>query len=797
MDNPESPPACNFPEILARDLEISEATFLAKSMTAGAPICGVATRAPERQKQPLCVSIDDQSPRVHWEDVLSKDGSLGVIDEASYHSDSDDNDTMPSEIASLTSDSGTESGQEMEPPTIRMRRGSVCMAVTSVAAHCLPPKEQPGYSLVALEDSYQGQSWIDLDMEDSEDDEHGEAQTARPGPQPKDTPECAGDLPNASVLGFPSPSGPDKLSGHQGNGFSPSHPPSLDRVLVALPASSFSSERPHTSSGVPAQEKPHHLVEIASSPSFQKRFSTSEDLSRGVTSRSLFEFERHPTHSWASAGTTLASEASDFNHEIIQSETCRVSKPNRYQARMSGRKVIGGTPEPVPTGSSVAGDVEPTQDEIINVYLSSVPQDDEHPTADISDGGSVAANERMSRVKIPPHLVDAILSAAAHQPATNPTDLIAAQASQVLPSPGQLSDNSDSSLVETFFRSKIALPDAHTSSSRELQSDDQSRPSTAKAPVNMRLHPDVFYRLEASISGFPDTMLSTRALPIDIIRSLPKKLDYRDSSATLTVALEQPDLAAPPPTPSKWKVSSLRKRDPRPPTPSSPAPSSAAQPSPASIIRRVFPQGNAHHCDSLYAHLVAYIYISSLCGHDAFFSTNDPSAMATTTTSLSPNTRKTRNIMHRIMPGEASSSSSTAIPRKASMFLGMDKATPTPDPTGTPKLSKMRSLFKGKGTKTKEEGQMVPAKNAGGGRSRPVTERDVKEVQAGLLRCIRNLAAKLKTDDGRGGGETGVLREDDFEVDAEGWRVLDPYLLRALCEIVRAEEERLGAAASA
>ncbi|KAJ9161321.1 hypothetical protein NKR19_g2370 [Coniochaeta hoffmannii] len=702
MEAPESPPACNFPEILARDLEISEATFLAKSMTAGAPIRSLATRPAEMQKQPLYLSIDDQNSRVHWGDAMSKDGGLGVIEETSYHSDSSDNGTTPSDVASLTSDSGTDSVPDMEPPSVRMRQPSVCTAATSVMAHCLPAKEQPGYSSVALEDSYQGQSWIDLDMEDSDDgDEDIEAQTAYPGRATKHTPH------------------------------------------------------------------------------------------------------------WDSAATTLASQASEFQHEIITSETYRASKkPSRYQARMFGRSSGGAAPERPLSGVSIAEHDAPTQNEAMNDHLSH----DENPAGDLSYDSSIVANERMSRVKIPAHLLEEIMQGSQSEPAATPSaGPVAAQASQDTaaqaspdpPTPAESSDSGDSSIVETFFRSKIALPDAGASSSKGSPEDQTTSPS-AKAPVNMRLHPDVFYRLEASVNGFPDTMLSTRALPIDIIRSLPKNrtfsTTFSSTSSSLAVALEQPD-AAPTTSSSKWNLS-LRKRDnnpPPPPTPSSshPASSLPTKPTPASIIQRVFPSGNALHCDSLYAHLVAYIYITSLCGPDGFFSGNDPSCMSPPTTALLPATRKSRNLMHR-PTRESSSSAAVAIPRKASMLLGMDKgAAPSSSLSAQQQqqphgLGKVRSLFRGKGKG--EEGKMVPAKVGTSGRSRPVTERDVREVQVGLLRCIRNLVAKLRTTagsgrEGEGGG--GVLREDDLDVDAEGWKGLDPFLLRALVEIVRGEEERL------
>jgi len=805
MEAPESPPACNFPEILARDLEISEATFLAKSMTAGAPIRSLATRPVEMQKQPLYLSIDDQNSRVHWGDAMSKDGGLGVIEETSYHSDSSDNGTTPSDVASLTSDSGTDSVPDMEPPSVRMRQPSVCTAATSVMAHCLPAKEQPGYSSVALEDSYQGQSWIDLDMEDSDDgDEDIEAQTAYPGRATKHTPQYD--------VGFHNPSGStspglDKPSDCPGKKSSAAHPPSLDRVFTTRPFSALSSERPHTSSGVPAQEKPGR-AEAPRSLLAHKRSSSWENPYR-VTSQSLFEFQRRPAHSWDSAATTLASQASEFQHEIITSETYRASKkPSRYQARMFGRSSGGAAPERPLSGVSIAEHDAPTQNEAMNDHLSH----DENPAGDLSYDSSIVANERMSRVKIPAHLLEEIMQGSQSEPAATPSaGPVAAQASQDTaaqaspdpPTPAESSDSGDSSIVETFFRSKIALPDAGASSSKGSPEDQTTSPS-AKAPVNMRLHPDVFYRLEASVNGFPDTMLSTRALPIDIIRSLPKNrtfsTTFSSTSSSLAVALEQPD-AAPTTSSSKWNLS-LRKRDnnpPPPPTPSSshPASSLPTKPTPASIIQRVFPSGNALHCDSLYAHLVAYIYITSLCGPDGFLSGNDPSCMSPPTTALLPATRKSRNLMHR-PTRESSSSAAVAIPRKASMLLGMDKgAAPSSSLSAQQQqqphgLGKVRSLFRGKGKG--EEGKMVPAKVGTSGRSRPVTERDVREVQVGLLRCIRNLVAKLRTTagsgrEGEGGG--GVLREDDLDVDAEGWKGLDPFLLRALVEIVRGEEERL------
>lgn len=862
MDDTEPAPTCNFPEILARDLEMSERTFLAKSMTAGAPVRSLATPSSARQRQSIYSSTDDQSPHVHWEDALSPECGLGVTDKASCHSDSDGNGTSPSEVASLISDSGTDSGPEMEPPSVRMRPQSACTAATSVMAPCLSPKEQPGYALVALEDSYQGQSWIDLDMEDSDDDDYEGTQTALPGLRTKHAPDCVVNIPEATIQGLTSSSGREKVPVGHGHGFPPARPSPLARILATPPDGSFYSERPHTSSGVPAQEKPRLVGVSRSSPSHQRscsleipssrvpsRSSSLQFPSGRVPSQSLFEFEKRHDQGWGFA-SSLPPGVSEFDHELIRPETRETGNLARGQARMPGKNATDDTPNRTEPGSSAAEDLELSQDEIVNHYLARMPHNDEdqpaacltrmpyddedYPDASLAYDSSTAANERMSRAKIPSYLLDAIFSTTEQQPAMNQPDLNAAQAAQDLASPGDSSDTGDSSVVETFFRSKIALPDTQASLSRGARSDSRpaSASTAAKAPaVSMRLHPDVFYRLEASVNGFPDTMLSTRALPIDIIRSLlPTRLAYRDSPSPLAVALEQPDLDA---SPSKWKkVSNLRKRDGPPPPPAPPSPplvQGARQPTAAAtIMQRVFPRGDALHCDSLYAHLVAYIYISSLCGPDAFFAATTPSfATAPPATPTARKKTRNNNLMHRLGGGEEA----TTIPRKASMLLGMGHSNETAAVEssgvaggGAQKQlsSKMRSLFAGKGRRSKAGrsggegegggGRMVSAAakkggagaSAGAGRSRrPVTERDVRDVQAGLLRCVRNLIAKLRTADGSSSQAeeeataTGrVVWAEDFHVDAEARTGLDPCLLRALCDMVRAEEERLAAAAA-
>ncbi|KAH8908170.1 hypothetical protein BR93DRAFT_937435 [Coniochaeta sp. PMI_546] len=784
MSSPESPPACNFPEILARDLEVSEATFLAKSMTAGTPIRSLAT--PKRQ--PLYPVIDKQDPHVHWEDTPSKECGLGVIDEDSYRSDSPDNGT-PSEVASLTSDSGSDSGMDIEPPSVRMRRQSVCTTATSVMAHCLPAKEQPGYSLVALEDSYQGQSWINLDMEDSDDDddEPGEAQTARPGPPTKHNPECVVPHRKDAVHTFPSSSGSEKLSHRQGNDLSPAHSPPLNHLSAAIPPTSIPCQRPHTASGVPSQDKPR-LVEIARSLPLHKR-SFSHDPSSRLISRSLFEFQPGPSHCRNSTSSTLASEASGFQHEILRAEifpATPLSKSRQYQATMSGRKVVDATPGRVSSGIDVADDDEQTQDENVSNHDARVPHDDEHPTAEMSQDSNIEANEHMSQVKIPTPLLEEILS--------SPAQPVSSQGPQESPVDEQTYESSDDSSVgETWFRSKVALPMTHISSPSNAAITSQSR-------VSVRIPPHIFEQLSNSTTSFVEMPLSPKSLTLDMIRSCAKKLKMKFNRSSLATALDEPDVAPAPP-PHKWKLSSLRKKDNPPPAPTAPTPSSLAQASPeATAMLKIFPRASKHTCESLYAYLVAYNYITLLCGEDDFFKAVASSSVATAISTVSRITKKTPRLVHHGTTND--DASSTGIPGKALTLLGMDatstSTSTTPGPSA-PKLSKMRSFFK----KGKEAGEMVvqqedePAESAASSsvantKARParvVTEAEVKKLQGGLLQCVRNLVAKARA--GSNPAAAGTLQTDDFEVDLEGWKTLDPYLLRSLCEVVSAEEDRL------
>lgn len=776
MATPESPPACNFPEILARDLEVSEATFLAKSLTAGTPIRSLATGP----KQPLYDSIDAQSPHVHWDDASLEERGLGIIDEGSYLSDISDNGT--SEVASLTSDSGSDSGPDMEPPSVRMRQQPVCTAATSVMEQCLPAKEQLNYSLVALEDSYQGQSWIDLDMEDSDDDEPGEVQTVRPGQPTKHTPECAAVLQEAPVNIFPRISSPGAVSDRQSNEFSLAHPRPLNRLLAELSSSSFSCERPHTASGVPSQDKPR-LVEIGPSRLSHKR-SFSHDPPSRLTSRSLFEFHPNLSHSSPSTSRSLASRASEFQHEVLEIETLAGSalqKPRHHQAIMHGPKVIDATHGRVSSGTDVAPDDEPAQDDSVSDSEACLSHDDGHPIADVTHDSSIEANERMSRVKIPGQLLQEILSSPA-QPETS-------QNPQEPPVEEQTSESSDdSSIGEIWFRSSVPLPETRIFSPSTTAITSQSRAS-------VHIPPHIFEQLNSSVTNFTEMPLSTRTLTMDMIRSFSKKLKMKFKESSLASALDEPDVTSPSP-PQKWKLSILRKRDNPPPTPSAHTPSSMAGPSPeAAAMLKIFPRASKHTCDSLYAYLVAYNYITSLCGEDAFLTAVDSPSVASAIAAVSKITRKTpRRVRHSTANDDTSSA---GIPEKALTLLGMD-ATSTNSGPSVPRLSKMRSFFK----KAKETGEMVvkedePAKsatsssaaNVKAGPARVVTEAELKKLQAGLLQCVRNLVAKARA--GSNAAAAGTLRADDFEVDLEGWKTLDPYLLRSLCDIVRAEEARL------
>ncbi|KAI1500646.1 hypothetical protein F5X99DRAFT_409869 [Biscogniauxia marginata] len=361
---------------------------------------------------------------------------------------------------------------------------------------------------------------------------------------------------------------------------------------------------------------------------------------------------------------------------------------------------------------------------------------------------------------------------------------------------------------------------------------------------SLPLPANVIDTLRVSVSCFPETMLLCSSLSIETIRSRSRRVKHRadsmnsDPRSPLSQSEQQPKQ-------SKWKWLPTSKKQTTPPasppgiktkqsfksdyseplcTSNPPSPFGAPRAEWAAL-KNLFPSGTDYLCDALYAHLLAYNYITSICPRSALISPMSTSAAAAASASAAafrPSTAKTSSSSDTNIPrsSTASASDGTQIPRKAATLLGLqdDPSAPIPEPPSlsacnrASTLRTKRSYFvMGSGTSnnshhnhghrhanSSDSGGLSVAggssiltarpTTSGGTRSPPDhSEQILREVRLGLARCIARLVATLRqnssadTSEGSGGAGSwgGSLKPEE-----------DPLFMRALCEIVRCCEER-------
>ncbi|KAH7362550.1 hypothetical protein B0T11DRAFT_328603 [Plectosphaerella cucumerina] len=320
--------------------------------------------------------------------------------------------------------------------------------------------------------------------------------------------------------------------------------------------------------------------------------------------------------------------------------------------------------------------------------------------------------------------------------------------------------------------------------------EDQSR--------RMRLPPEVLDTLRVSTSCFPETMLLCSSLSIETIRSYSRK--YKHPAHDVPSRLQTP-----PPSPKRWKwsnvlghrrsASSLRPRDSLRNIPDShdaaAPPTTAPSQPPWPRLRNVFPNGADHLLDTLYAHLVAYTYVSSFCparGAAAAITASKP--LSSELRRPTPRRCSTPDRTSALPPVESprkSKDSNHDIPRKAASLLGLQDATgstvtlnfanaslpPPVHPPVTHRLLRKRSSF----LDNIRASRLPPQLTA---ESAPL-----RELQLALGRCIARIVAALRA--GVEGDEAILLLADEDPKVAE----IDPVLIRTLCEMVRCCEDNV------
>ncbi|KAK4164209.1 hypothetical protein QBC43DRAFT_211295 [Cladorrhinum sp. PSN259] len=351
------------------------------------------------------------------------------------------------------------------------------------------------------------------------------------------------------------------------------------------------------------------------------------------------------------------------------------------------------------------------------------------------------------------------------------------------------------------------------------------QPLTISQPITagisgVPLPPDVIETLRVSITCFPETMLLSSSLSVETIRTYSKKLKHRgrihvadsdfpdDASSVFSSTTSE----FPKKSPKRWNLpwfnhghgqrdtKKNQHREKQSPSPSSPTTRKVQLDTPLEAkwapIKAVFPYGSDYLCDALYAHVLAYNYISTLCP---------------------PPPRP--ELLLRHASGSSMNDSVAGrgrIPKKAASVLGMqalanapaaDTTSPrstTPNPYLQHRRSISRRLFMRDQQPNDERASLrsrgslngdgtVFGMNSKNNNINNYVEAQpgIRDIHAGLEKCIVLLVATLKKTEGNGGADdetTSILIRDQQRENESGDMGVDAMLIRALCELVRMGE---------
>lgn len=719
---------CDFPELLVRDLENSEALFASKAMTAGCPSAGLATSTTDRSPE-LQVPNPPQPSYPPRQLPAGQPRPLSLVMNEMKSDKQFEDDAQLGTQGDLSDSSSVASA--MEPPLIRTRGQSITTAATSVSGRCSSLSSHkpfsPSTSVLPSSSSKldrNGQStWYDAEAAFQQD----EPSTV--------------DHDRDSISAMP------QIALGLGHGdcsdFSPEYACDISRAGVGTALHfpvGFSGYDPrlNTSTAHVRMEKPR-IIDIPPATTYPER---SSSLTR-------IRYTSAPTNS----GPNLQKPVDAFmTRDPVSgyggnSRTASVSGRSRFAAP-TGRAVIDLS-EPPPT--ALTSGVWPLR----HIRAPSPPTP--------------------STYSEPPH---AELDA---EPSTNE------------------------------LANVRHWTDASAESSGPAQMFVPYRPSVSTPGIP--LPPEVMESLRVSISCFPETMLLSSSLSIETIRTYSKKIKHRTGlDQHLQHNSNEVPFPSPTPgntTPSKrwnlgWLSQSQRGRQrhqqqhgcqhlPRNLPPLDASTSSLASQNPVmpswAPIKNIFPAASDYLCDALYAHLIAYNYITSLCP-------TRPAAV--------PAARPARRNIHGHHGASLDNdpSRNVKIPQKAASVLGMEDpitAAAMHHQHGSAKDDRRRGLLLGRRMShfmAAGENSNRPPGQSGrrSGSSSSDASLAMRGIQTGLARCITLLVATLKRETtgmyvhkGPGLG-VGMVIEGEGE---RGGEEVDAVLMRALCETVRCAEDKV------
>lgn len=685
MEVPEPLFDCNFPEMLAGDLGLSEEVFRSKNLTAGAPAAALSGNGGRRHN-----SLQDRSSGLlsspDQRHVLVRMRSLQTVDTSSYQLEMASGRERRQSFESTS----TDSSGGMEPPSVagRGREVSVGTAATSVTSGRFSASDKSNSPI----DKNSNGSWTDLQLANgahhtssnqnsSDASEVGRCQSLSnirqqssprsPLESPRSPRDTGGELRTMSLgNGKPSPSVAEPLPAFK----SPSN----------LNSSSMQAETPSPFNSSPST-RPNGF------PARRSSLTQNSDFLRVSYSR-------------ASPHTPSSRHSSIINSNLMPAVT-----PTRRP--------------------SSAGNASPYSKDDEARSMLSLNSDDEDEDDDTFDQ-SVATPKEVNQVATP-----TIIS--------------------------PLAD------IERWV-DQSSIEFGHL-------------PSPTKDYQGSRLHvaPEVLDTLRISVACFPETILTCSSLSIETIRNNTKKVKFRkvDIADDSQFAPDSPDAST---KPSKWKwLTTKRAPEPSPtklqppqrylPPPLDEAIEQQSQKAVWQSIKNIFPKGTDHLCDALYAHILAYNYVTALC---------PPSTVVAQTARPASKQSSAPSISDKA----SLRSDNNKIPHKAATLLGLDNDPSTTAPprdsstTARPDTRRGKTGFmQGKRENTKTFGSMA-------NRTADEHDQSLKDLRYGLAKCIARLVGTLRLTSGEPLSQSKSSRPGDI-------KDVDPLFIRALCEVVRCNEE--------
>lgn len=838
---------CNLPELLAHDLEMSEGAFIRKNMTAGTPVQHLS---PEDEYRQLYPGLRGSRNSADDKDALFNRLSLSAIEGQFQLPDIDEVSDYVEENG-FTSDSSGDSFMAMEPPSVRMRNQSVATAATSVnindcspTSHCSSPKQHQRCSLTAFDGGNLDtpdfeRSWFELgtplESGDNTDDddlapESIPAQTmsnmediSSRKPDHNLVRDLDADCPAESIASHGSLARNSRAVEHVDNALSPRppsdtqlHPPhsrgsegqsylenkraarkrgsdsiaSLPSDLhinpLALNPSRFTrSEAVHDPSPTSPREIPLKIAR-ADQPEERQRPSTASGIPPSSEKPRVIKLPPRQVISPGRSSVLALNLGPSFSFDLTSPERPHSPKPDSILAkrirkalnRMSGRTFIDATASRLPAPNSEEGDESRAVDTIDDVVRQH-KQDSRVRQAAEAEPTTEGRNDYEGRRKAQDQAFKEVKQIL-HPPARPLSPIDVSE---------EISDHD----ITTNFAGWIG-----PSTKPETPSLFTQLPPPGPGPEHtvrpgLPLPPHVIENLRVSVTGFPDTMLLISSLSIETIRAYAKKLRRPENSLDLSPLSPVGTVGS---TSSRWKRSMGRTTSraiASPLPPSEPndltltrTTSSTTRPGPSWFcIKRVFPSGSDYRCEALYAHLLAYNYIATICGHDV---------VPLTLPVPSPVRRGTAPVHVRCASTSAEMLARTepdffpVVPKKAAHLLGIGAGSGST--TNLVRTASLKSvgrvrgfLKRGRGIRDEVDFETLGGKTG----AKPGNEVALREVMTGLVKCVAALVRFLKSSESvrSSAGEEG----DDDEEDDDDVVGLDMHMFRALCELVRAEEE--------